>query len=224
MKGQETRHDRNPGRKLVDMERTTPGAKLVGTSVVALVGILLAAPFERAEAQAGDPLHFGLGYSANAPESMAGGMAYVIFPRLGGIGLFVDAKFDIDSPSDNTAFVDGITAEDIQNDPEHSQTRFLRREASWKSTNVGVIRPLNPALFLYAGAGYAWGTQYFQYDQQVGEVGRALWVVAPHEDETGVNFMVGGMLRMSSLLTSQFGFETKPSGVTVGMSLRLPPW
>jgi hypothetical protein len=48
--------------------------------------------------------------------------------------------------------------------------------------------------------------------------------VAPHEDENGVNFMVGGMLRMSSLLTSQFGFETKPSGVTVGMSLRLPPW
>jgi hypothetical protein len=36
--------------------------------------------------------------------------------------------------------------------------------------------------------------------------------------------MLGVFFRLTSLISSQFGFETQPRGITAGASLRLPRW
>jgi hypothetical protein len=165
---------------------------------------------------------FGIGYVANAPNMLGGGNAYVLFPVLGGIGLYVDAKFDLNSPSDDLAFRSDITDDEVGSEVPGAE--YIKREFSWKSFNVGVVRPLTPFFMIYGGAGPSRATVYHLYETIEADIGRALWVEAPDREETRVNLMLGAFLRLTSLISSQFGFETQPRGITVGASLRLPPW
>jgi hypothetical protein len=165
---------------------------------------------------------FGIGYVANAPNMLGGGNAYVLFPVLGGIGLYVDAKFDLDNPSDDIAFRSDVTDDEIGSQIPGAE--YIKKEFSWKSFNVGVVRPLTPFLMVYGGAGPSRATVYHLYQTIEADIGRALWVEAPDLEETRVNLMLGMFLRLTSLISSQFGFETQPRGITAGASLRLPRW
>jgi hypothetical protein len=165
---------------------------------------------------------FGIGYVANAPNMLGGGNAYVLFPVLGGIGLYVDAKFDLDNPSDDIAFRSDVTDDEIGSQVPGAE--YIKKEFSWKSFNVGVVRPLTPFLMVYGGAGPSRATVYHLYQTIEADIGRALWVEAPDLEETRVNLMLGMFLRLTSLISSQFGFETQPRGITAGASLRLPRW
>jgi hypothetical protein len=173
-----------------------------------------------------DRVRFGVGYVANAPDQMAGGGAYVLFPRWGGIGLYVDIKGDIDSPSKDRAFDKTLTAAEVVTDPRYAGTRFLREETSWRrSYNVALIRPLNPFLMVYAGGGYSQSEKYKLYDvPTASEVGRALLVRDPDLDQNRANFMAGLILRVVPGISTQVGLETEPRGFTAGVSLRIPPW
>lgn len=181
-----------------------------------------------AEGQELDRVHFGVGYVVNAPDQMAGASGYVLFPNFGGIGIYLDVKGDIDSPSGERAFDNSLTSAEVEVDPRYAGTRFLKRETSWKrSFNVALIRPLSRFMMVYGGGGLSTGEQYALYDVptgQVGEVGRALWVRDPRGDEDRVNLMLGLILRVLPGVASQLGFETHPGGFTAGVSLRLPPW
>jgi hypothetical protein len=172
-----------------------------------------------------DRVRFGVGFVANAPSQMAGISGYVLLPVLGGIGVYADGKWDIDSPADDRAFDASRTAADLEADPSSAGTRFLKRETSWyRSFNLALVRPFNPFLMVYAGGGYAEGERYGLYQELVGEVGRALWVRDPRQDEDRVSFMAGLILRLLPVLSTQVGLETQPRGFTAGMSLRLPSW
>ena len=172
-----------------------------------------------------DRVHFGIGFVANAPNQMVGAGGYVLLPLLGGIGLYVDWKGDIESPADDRAFDKGLTAAEVVADPRYAGTNYVTRETSWRrSFNVALVRPLNPFLMVYGGAGYAQGELYALYDVPQGNIGRALWVRDPEGDEDRVNMMFGFILRMLPMISTQIGIETQPRGVTAGMSLRLPPW
>lgn len=174
-------------------------------------------------AQLPDRAQFGLGYAGNAPDALGGVSAYAIWPVFGGLGLYIDAKFDIESPENDRAFDPTRTKVTVEN--EVSGAQFLSSEQSFRSFNAALVRPLSQALFIYAGGGIAQGKAYYLYNVPVqGQVGNALLVAAPDQDEDRVNLMAGVILRMSSVLSSQFGFETEPQGVTVGVSLRLPRW
>jgi hypothetical protein len=194
------------------------------------LGVGLSMPFSGLEAQSRsrprelDRTQFGIGYVANAPDVIVGGMAYVVVPKWGGIGLFVDAKFDSDNPSDLEEYEPDLTAEQVPN--EVVGANFLEFESSYHSFNVGVVRPLSPFLMVYAGGGPAFRTRYVQYTDPQKNYGRGgvFWVEDPRQDETRMNLMLGLMMRVGSRITSQFGFETQPRGVTVGLSLRLPSW
>jgi hypothetical protein len=180
-------------------------------------------PGSNVRAQTGP--QFGIGYVGNAPEAIVGGSAYVILPRFGGIGLYVDAKFDLTNPEDERPFDGSVTAEEVENDAQYAGSQFISDEFSFRSFNVALVRPLSPALIIYAGGGVAQATNYRLYSvPSQGEIDNALWVRDPRSDEDRLNLMVGAMLRLSSVLSSQFGFETEPQGVTVGVSLRLPSW
>jgi hypothetical protein len=167
---------------------------------------------------------FGLGYVANAPEVMAGGSVYVLLPMGGGIGVYVDAKFDVSNPSDEKGWDPNATSAQVRKSPD---AKFLQTEESWRSFNVALVRPLTPSLLAYIGGGLAKVRTYDLYaapaDFPLG-VGGVVWALDPPSAATRANFLVGMLMRMTPRVTAQFGYETRPSGVTVGLSLRLPPW
>jgi hypothetical protein len=172
-----------------------------------------------------DRARFGVGFVANAPSQMAGVGGYVLLPVLGGVGVYVDGKWDIDSPAGDRAFDESRTAADLEADASSAGTRFLRRETSWyRSLNLALVRPLNPFLMAYVGGGYARAKRYGLYEELVGDVGRALWVRDPRQDEDRMNLMAGLILRLVPMFSTQVGLETQPRGFTAGVSLRLPPW
>jgi len=181
-----------------------------------------------ADAQEGprelDRPQFGIGYIANAPDLMSGVGVYAVLPKFGGIGLYVDAKFDLGNPSDNMEFEPSLTDEDIENQVDGAN--YVESESSYRSYNVALVRPVNSFLMVYIGGGIAHRTQYAEYQdpgKTVG-VGGVVWVESPSEEENRTNLMVGIMMRMGPRITSHFGFETQPRGVTAGLSLRLPSW
>lgn len=188
--------------------------------LLASVGATVAEP---AAGQVSPVPRFGISYVANAPDLMAGVGGYVLFPVLGGLGLYVDAKFDIDSPANEEMFIATHTARQVEDEIEG--VRFITDSESWQGFNAAIVRPITPALMLYAGAGIATRKRYREYEDPDGtlsELGLFL-VEAPDEEWTTVNGLVGGFLRMSQWLDFQFGLETTPRGFTVGASLRLPP-
>lgn len=168
---------------------------------------------------------FGLGFVANAPDALLGGSAYLILPTAGGIGLYVDAKFDNANPSGELGFDARYTARQVAGDLGGV---FVKREASWRSLNAALVRPLTPSLMVYVGGGIATASYYDLFanvplDVDAGH-GGVVWAESPEDDETLGNLMFGVMLRMTSRFTTQFGYETRPKGVTAGVSLRLPAW
>lgn len=168
--------------------------------------------------------HFGIGYIANAPELMGGIGGYFIVPKFGGIGLYMDAKIDLKNPSDTEEFEADWTPERVAD--EVTGANYLEHESSYSSVNLAVIRPLNPFLMVYGGGGLVRRTRYMEYEDPNRTLGRGgvFWVESPTEEETRVNLMLGMMMRVSSRITSHFGFETQPRGITAGLTLRFPSW
>ncbi|MGH7449232.1 MAG: hypothetical protein ACRELT_16785, partial [Longimicrobiales bacterium] len=57
---------------------------------------------------------FGIGYVANAPDVLGGARGHIVFPVFGGLGFYVDAKFDVDSPSRDDTFIPTLTAREVE--------------------------------------------------------------------------------------------------------------
>lgn len=169
-----------------------------------------------------DRVQYGVGYVANPPEILAGVGGYALFPVFGGIGFYVDGKWDVDTPEEDLAFRPGVTPVELE--AQTPGVQYLKREASWRSLNVAVVRPFSPWVMGYMGGGLAWGRYYRMYEEMEMEVGRAILVRSPDDDETRINLMAGVLLRLTSAVTTHLGVEGQPRGVTVGASLRLPPW
>lgn len=199
----------------------SPRSLLVGAALAAVAAsTALPAP---ASAQIATT-RYSVGYVANTPDLLAGVNASVVFPAFGGLGVFVDAKFDIDSPTGESQFVGTMTAREVQEQIQGAQ--FLDVEDSWRSYNAGLIRPVTSDLMLYAGAGYAQRKRYrFFHDpaEEVGEFG-FLWVESADEEKTTVNGLFGAFMRVSQTFSFQIGVETAPRGLTVGASLGYPGW
>ncbi len=171
-----------------------------------------------------DRTQFGIGYIVNAPDQMAGIGGYVVFQKWGGIGLYVDYKWDLSNPADDDGFEEGLTAEEVPY--EVSGAYFLGKESSYQGLNFALVRPVNSFLMLYGGAGLARRTEYYAYEDpstNLGQLG-AFQVESTAESGDFVNVLFGIMMRVGPRVTSHFGFETQPKGVTAGLSLRLPRW
>lgn len=166
---------------------------------------------------------FGINYVANAPDLLGGAGGYVILPILGGLGIYADAKFDIDSPTREDHFDGTLTARAVEG--EIAGVEFIATKDSWRSFNAALVRPVSPALMVYAGAGVAVRTRYREYRDPAAERGLLgfLLVEAPDEEWTTINGLAGAFLGMSSWLAFQIGVEARPRGITVGASFRLPP-
>ncbi len=161
-----------------------------------------------------------IAYVANAPDLMTGGGLYVLFPAMGGLGLYVDAKFDPSSPSRKSNYLPDVTAAQAAGQFGDS---YQDTQDGWRSFNVALIRPVTPALMVYAGAGAARKTKYNEYQDTSftrGTFGK-YWV--KDVSTNSVNLMGGLFFRMSRFVYTQFGLESSPGGATVGLSIALPP-
>ncbi len=196
---------------------------LPGIMVCALVP--LPARAQSASAPPLDHVQFGIGYVADLPSMEVGGGAYAILPRWGGVGLYVDAKFQVSGPTHELSFEPDLTAEQLESDVGGS---YIRTEGTWWSVNAALLRPLSPYFTLYAGGGLAHVTSYRLYDQidrdlDVG-FGGVAWVEDPRGTRYRPNLMIGTITRLTSRLSAHFGYETSPDGVTAGLTLRFPRW
>ncbi len=210
------------------MLRSSPPPGFRSTSLALAVLALLAPAVAAQQATRPSPIdhaQFGIGYVANLPDLEVGGAGYVILPRWGGIGVYVDAKVQVSGPPKETAYDPSVTAEQIENDVGGN---YIRTEGTWWSVNAAVLRPLSPYFTVYLGGGVAHETSYRQYDQidrnlGIG-VGGVVWAEDPRATESRANLMVGMITRLTSRLSAHFGYETQPDGVTAGLTLRLPRW
>lgn len=191
------------------------------------LGVVLA-PGVAAQMLGPQPLsrtQFGFGYVGNAPDAVVGGMAYVLVPKRGGIGVYLDAKFDGSSPRGERGYDANYTSQRLANEVDGAH--FVKTEESWRSFNIGIVRPLTPSFMAYVGGGVAKATWFDLYNVPLTTfvgLGGTAWVEDPEASETRANFMFGIMMRVTSRITTQFGYETQPDGLTVGASLRLPAW
>jgi hypothetical protein len=164
---------------------------------------------------------FGVGYVANAPNQFAGVSAHYISNLFGGLGVYVDAKFDPESPRDQEGYVDSVTVEDVES---RRNDQFFSEEGSWTSVNVALMRPLSPQFIVYLGAGYSDGKQYREYldlERQEGREG-FYWVQDEAESGGKVNVLGGAFFKVTDNVAFQLGGETAPGGITVGVSYLVP--
>ena len=163
----------------------------------------------------------GVGYVTNAPNMFLGASAHFVADYRGGWGVYVDFKRSISSPRDEGDFIDSLTVADVDGMPGH--VRDFDEEAWW-SVNGALVRPVSPELMLYLGAGYTSEEVFYRYDSDdpdYGSFGR-YWVIDEEASGGRVNLLGGAFLRMGRRIALQFGFETEPSGFTVGASFLLP--
>jgi hypothetical protein len=163
----------------------------------------------------------GAGYVANIPNQFVGVSAHFLSRRLGGIGLYVDAKFDLDSPADEPGYLPNLTVAEVE---AERNDQILRREGSWTSVNAALMRSLTPQMVVYAGAGYSDAREYREYVDEAGQMGMLglYWVRDEAASGARLNVLGGVMLQISPVLALQLGGESSPGGFTVGASYLIP--
>lgn len=159
----------------------------------------------------------GIGYVANAPNMLLGGAAIAAWDVLGGLGLYVDAKFSHDPPS-RSGFVDGTLADVGEGD------RFFRAESGWRSFNVALLRPVTDELVLYLGGGVTREEafeQFYDDSEERGEFGY-YWLEDEEASGNRANVVGGAFFRFADWLLFQVGFDAEPVAMNIGAMYRLP--
>ncbi|HEX6368089.1 MAG TPA: hypothetical protein VF006_04090 [Longimicrobium sp.] len=193
---------------------------------LAAAGLCAAAP---AAAQIGVPAsrsmafepRFGIGFAANMPNQFAGVSAHFISDFMGGLGVYVDAKFDVESPEDEEGFEADLTAAQVD---EEFGDQIFHEDGSWRSVNVALMKPIAPQFVIYAGAGYADGKHYRQYIDAEGELGLEgfYWVRDEENSGSDINILGGAFFQLTRSFAFQVGAESKPGGFTIGVSYLVP--
>jgi hypothetical protein len=186
------------------------------TLLAPLLTLMATLAVSAASAQEARPVeHFGVGYVVNGPHQFVGFTGQVVSPRMGGIGLYVDAKFSHSSPRDDIEFDASLTAQ--QAETLYGDLVF-RRESTWRSFNVAIIRPLIPELLAYVGVGRSSEVHFQNFVDTEGQRGISgyYWVEDPRNSGDRTNLLGGAFFRISPTLLVQFGVESKPRGMTIG--------
>jgi hypothetical protein len=163
--------------------------------------------------------YYTLGYVVNAPRVLIGGGATLLNPT--GIGFFANVKLSSDSPGGRSNFMPDVTVDQAFN--EFGDFQF-RDESSWLVFSGGVTRVLSPELAVYAGAGLARREYYREFEDPSGGRGEFgyYWVEDTEFSGDFVNVLGGLFFRAGRNLIMQFGAESQPRGMTIGVHYGLP--
>jgi hypothetical protein len=161
--------------------------------------------------------NLAVGYVVNAPQQLLGLGAWTVPSSLHPWGLYADVKLRVNSPAR-----DELDRSLTPDQAEALGDNFFKDDSAWTTTNLALVRVINPDLALYLGAGVSWRTTYFQYvrDVERGPAGQ-YWVEDDEQSGTFANVMAGALFRATPRWGFQFGAETAPAGATVGVHLRL---
>lgn len=161
-----------------------------------------------------------VGYVVNAPQQLLGFGTGVVLSRLGGFGVYVDAKLTHDSPARDSGFLENMT-------PQEAMDRgdiFFKDDSAWTTVNIAVVKGISEELALYLGAGPSWRTFYSQFEEtppaELSPLG-LYWVEDEVRSEVHANVIAGGFFRMGNRVVFQFGAGTAPAGFTAGFHFLL---
>ncbi|UCC84105.1 MAG: hypothetical protein JSW46_04015 [Gemmatimonadota bacterium] len=194
---------------------------LFGMFVLLLFGGTAATPVEAQDLDFEIVPHWAVGYVVNAPTQLVGFGGVTFGPHLAGWGVYVDAKFTLDSPKGESNFDPSLTPEEVEN--LWGDLVFEERSI-WTTVNIALVRVVSDGVALYAGGGYSHEDAYIRYFDETGERGEFGWYWVKDDNASGdrVNLMVGAWLRLLPRMMVQFGGETNPPGATVGLTIVLP--
>lgn len=172
------------------------------------------------------PRGFGLapqwsaGYVINAPSQMLGFSTMFMGPPLGRWGVYLDAKFTMESPTDEPGYDPAETV----GQAEQRGDDLFSSESVWQTFNVGAVRAMTPSLALYAGLGYSRESAYREYFNPARDRGEFGFYWVDDDDGSGsrINVFGGVWLHVVGNLMFQVGAESAPRGFTVGAAYILP--
>lgn len=183
--------------------------------------LLLAACHSNAWAQQGlEPVyeqpHWFVGYVANAPQMLLGGTVAALPAALGGWGLYADAKFGTESPAGDDYFVSDVSYEQALNVRLDTFSQF---ESYWRSFNLAVVRAFREDLIVYLGGGMAEERVFAEFFDETRELGNlGYYLVEDGASRAWYPNAMGGMyFRIMEHVALQFGAESTPVGLTVGV-------
>lgn len=156
-----------------------------------------------------------VGYVANAPEMMLGGTVAALPAFLGGWGIYLDAKRGLENPGESEFLEPEITPAEAKALGHPA----VQEKSYWRSLNAAVVRAFRDDLILYLGGGAAREqgyVEYFDESQTRGNFGY-YWVRDDAVTGSRPNVMGGMYFRLMRHIAVQFGLESTPAGVTVGV-------
>lgn len=188
---------------------------------IAAIALLLAASGHANVAGQGlEPVYerpqWMIGYVANAPHMLLGGGVVAMPTAMGGWGIYLDAKTGLDNIENDEFFESDITPGEAEN---QFGDVFADSESYWRGFNVALVRALRDDLILYAGGGRAEERaflEFFDPTQERGNLGY-YWVEDEQSGGRHLNVMAGMYFRLFQHIAAQFGFESAPFGLTVGV-------
>lgn len=191
-----------------------------------LIGFLLAGPSGPAALDGqvpsspdfGNTNYAGVGYVVNAPDALLGAGGFVLLR--GGFGAYLDFKTSHDSPGRDDFFNPDLTpgmAEDLGD-------RNIRQKNAYRSFNAALVRRVMADMAVYLGAGITRRSEYHEFEDPAGERGFFGFYWTEDREATGdhLNVLGGVMFHAGRHLIFQFGLESEPTGVTVGLNVGLP--
>lgn len=166
----------------------------------------------------GNTSYAGIGYVANAPDALLGGGGFVLLR--GGFGAYLDFKTSHDSPGRDDFFNPDLTPEMA----EDLGDRNIRQKNAYRSFNAALVRRVMADMAVYLGAGITRREEYHEFEDPAGERGFFGFYWTEDREATGdrLNVLGGVMFHAGRHLIFQFGLESEPTGVTVGLNVGLP--
>jgi hypothetical protein len=163
--------------------------------------------------------YYTLGYVVNAPQVLIGGGATLLNPT--GIGFFANVRVSNDSPGGRSNFMPGVTVDQALNE---FGDFFYKDESRWLVLSGGLTRVISPELAVYAGAGLARREYYREFEDPARERGELgyYWIEDTEISGDYLNLLGGLFFRAGRNLVMQFGVDSEPRGMTIGVHISLP--
>ena len=160
----------------------------------------------------------GVGYVGNFGAGAYLGMnIFRAFPKK--VGFFAEFKMGQIKTYENSNYYENISVAQAEGwGDERTKT-----DVEPFIVNGGITMMHGNRLISYVGIGISRMSKYYQYYDPMHILGSNgnYWIDGP-TGAMGINFVGGGMYRVTPTVALLVGFDTNPSGLNVGVSMDLP--
>jgi hypothetical protein len=155
--------------------------------------------------------HNALGFSANVPKQFLGFSLCTLRPHK--VGLYVDIKAGIPFVEGSDSYYDNISIWQAEDWGDH----LVSKQSHWISLNVGGTFVISSAVACYFGGGYSHRADYREYYDEFHILGEDGHYMIDDGSASRANFLGGLLVQADRTWGLQFGAESAPRGVTLGV-------